>query len=141
MLTKETKIRVRYSETDQMQVVYHSRFLEYFETGRTDSLRSLGMTYKSIEEQGVVMAIVQAECKYVKPARYDDLLTIKTSIHELPKNHRIEFHQDAYNESGQLLVRGKVVLYFLDKVTFTKTTIPDALHTTLQPFFEKKENA
>jgi len=136
MLTRETQIRVRYAETDQMQVVYHSRFLEYFEAGRTDALRSLGLTYKSLEAQGVVMAIVQAECKYVKPARYDDLLTIRTSLHELTKNYRIEFHQEAYNQRNQLLVKGKIVLYFLDKTTFTKMSIPPQLYATLTPYFE-----
>jgi acyl-CoA thioester hydrolase len=120
-----------------MQVVYHAKYIEYFEVGRTDSMRSLGITYKDIEQAGVIMPVVSVDCKFIKPAIYDDLLTIRTSLLELPKDHKIEFHQEVYNEKKQLLCKGKVALYFMEKITFQKTGIPAMLTAKLEPFFNQ----
>lgn len=135
MFVSETQIRVRYAETDQMDVVYHGNYAQYFEVGRGDSIRQLGFTYKSMEAAGVIMPIVEMHCKFLRPAHYDDLLTVKTILKELPDNHRIEFLQEVYNEEGKLLTTGKVVLYFLDAHTKMKTTMPAALQEKLKPFF------
>src|ERR1019366_9034559 len=101
MFESTTQIRVRYAETDQMNVVYHGNYAQYFEVGRAESIRSLGFTYKDMEAMGVVMPIVEFHSKFLRPAHYDDLLTIKTMLKELPVDHRIEFHQEVYNETGK----------------------------------------
>lgn len=137
MFSFDTHVRVRYADTDQMQVVYHAKFIEYFEVGRTDSMRSLGITYKDIEQSGVIMPVVSLDCKFIKPALYDDLLTIRTSLLQLSKDHKIEFHQEVYNEKEQLLCKGKVVLYFMEKITFQKTEMPALLTSKLESFFNQ----
>jgi acyl-CoA thioester hydrolase len=137
MFSFDTHVRVRYADTDQMQVVYHAKFIEYFEVGRTDSMRSLGITYKDVEHSGVIMPVVSLDCKFIKPALYDDLLTIRTSLLHLPIDHKIEFHQEVYNENEQLLCKGKVVLYFMEKITFQKTEMPALLTSKLIPFFNQ----
>ena len=82
MYSSSTQIRVRYAETDQMGVVYHSNYFAFFEAARAEWIRELGMTYADMEKMGVVMPIVDVHCKYLRPARYDDLLTIKTTLKE-----------------------------------------------------------
>ena len=135
MFTSETKIRVRYAETDQMDVVYHGNYTQYFEVGRAESIRQLGFTYKDMEAMGVIMPIVEWHAKFVRPAHYDDLITVKTMLKELPTDHRIEFYQEVYNEKGKLLTIGKAILYFIDAKTKTKTTMPVELRKKLEEFF------
>ncbi|WP_153796752.1 acyl-CoA thioesterase [Foetidibacter luteolus] len=130
-----TQIRVRYAETDQMNVVYYGNYAQYFEVGRVESIRQLGYTYKDMEEQGVMMPVVELNIKYLRPATYDDLLTVKTQIREMPHDHRIEFHQEVFNEKGKLLTAGNVKLYFLETKTWKKTTMPEAMRVKLQPYF------
>ncbi len=136
MFSFDTQLRVRYADTDQMQVVYHAKLIEYFEVGRTDAIRSLGITYKEVEAAGIIMPIVRVECNYLRPARYDELLTIRTTLNELPTGHRIEFDQEIYNEENKLLCKAKILLYFLDKATNTKQEIPEILSGRLIPFFD-----
>ncbi|MEY2812356.1 MAG: hypothetical protein RLZZ390_75 [Bacteroidota bacterium] len=138
MFSFDTQVRVRYADTDQMQVVYHAKYIEYFEVGRTDAMRSLGITYKDVEQAGIIMPVVGVDCKFIKPALYDDLLTIRTSLLHLPKDHKIEFHQEVYNEKNHLLCKGKVVLYFMEKITFQKTGMPSMLTVKLEPFFNQQ---
>lgn len=135
MYITTTPIRVRYAETDQMNVVYHGNYAQYFEVARAESIRHLGFTYKDMEAAGVIMPIVELQCKFLRPAHYDDLLTVKTILNELPSNHRIQFQQEVYNESGKLLTIGQVVLYFLDANTREKTVMPEPLRERLAPFF------
>src|SRR5579863_5234777 len=111
MFTSETKVRVRYAETDQMNVVYLGNYAQYFEVGRVESIRQLGLSYKDIEAAGTVMPIIEWTAKFIRPARYDDLLTIRTSIKHRPVDYRIEFHQEVYNEEGKLPTTGKVLAY------------------------------
>jgi acyl-CoA thioester hydrolase len=133
-----TQLRVRYAETDQMNVVYYGNYAQYFEVGRVESIRSLGFSYKDMEATGVIMPVVEMHVKYLRSAKYDDLLTIKTTLRELPEDHRIEFFQEVYNETEKLLTSGRVVLYFLDAATYQKTTMPANLKEKLQPFFPAK---
>jgi acyl-CoA thioester hydrolase len=135
MFISETKIRVRYAETDQMNVVYHGNYAQYFEVGRAESIRQLGFTYKDMEAMGIIMPIVEWHAKFIRPAHYDELITVKTMLKELPVDHRIEFHQEVYNEKEKLLTSGKVVLYFLESSTREKTTMPSDLLLKLRPFF------
>lgn len=135
MFVTETNVRVRYSETDQMGVVYHSNFFPYFESARAESIRQLGFTYADMEKTGVIMPVVDVHCRYLRPAKYDDLLTIKTTLKELPVHHKIEFHHDVYNEADELLASGKVILYFMESATMKKTSMPEQLAEKLRPFF------
>lgn len=130
-----TQLRVRYAETDQMNVVYYGNYAQYFEVGRVESIRNLGMSYKDMEASGVIMPVTEMQIRYLRPAKYDDLLTIKTTLRELPTAHKIEFYQEVYNEEGKLLTSGKVSLYFLDAVTKQKTIMPENLRKKLEPFF------
>jgi acyl-CoA thioester hydrolase len=124
MIETTTQIRVRYAETDQMNVVYHGNYAQYFEVARAECIREFGFTYKQIEEFGVVMPIVELNIKFIRPAHYDDLLTIKTTLKTLPENHIMEFYHEVYNEEEKLLTIGKVVLYLINANTKEKTTLP-----------------
>ena len=135
MFTTETYIRVRYAETDQMNVVYYGNYAQYFEVARAESIRKLGFTYKEMEELGVIMPVVEMSTKFLRPARYDDLLNIKTILRELPADHRIVFEHEVYNEEKKLLTLGKVILYFVKMENFERTTMPEALRKALQTFF------
>ncbi len=135
MFTHETMIRVRYAETDQMGVVYHGHYFPYLESGRVEAIRSLGISYAELERMGIQMPVVEVQAKYLRPARYDDLVRVRTSLPELPTDHRIQFHQEVYRENGELLVKAQVKLYFWDAAANQKTNVPDALFEQLKPFY------
>ncbi len=137
MFTYETQLRVRYAETDQMGFAYYGNYPQYYEVGRADAMRQLGMTYKEMEEKGVVMPIVDMHIKYIRPARYDDLLTIKTSVSELPAS-RMYFDYEIYNEQGRLLNKGYTVLAFLKKETGRPCGAPDWFLKKLLEVWEKR---
>ncbi len=115
MFTSKTKLRVRYGETDKMGVVYHPNYIPYFEIGRTDALRQIGLSYKSFEDQGIIMPVVDVFVKYHKPAYYDDELTIITTLKEKP-NMRIPFTFEIYRDET-LLVTGGVSIVCMDEKT------------------------
>lgn len=135
MFTSQTTIRVRYAETDQMGVVYHANFFQYFEVARAESIRQLGFTYADMEKLGVIMPVIEVQCRYLRPALYDDLITVKVILKELPVHHKIEFHQEVYNGKEELLATGKVILYFMEASTMKRTTMPEPLLIKLQPYF------
>ena len=108
----ETKLRVRYGETDQMGFVYYGVYAQYYEVGRVELLRSLGISYRELEEKGFALPVVSFEINYKKAAYYDDELTIRTTIKELP-SARIEFYYEAFNQKKELLNSGKVILVFV----------------------------
>ena len=112
MYESVTQMRVRYAETDQMNVVYYGNYAQYFEVGRVEAIRQLGYTYKDMEASGVIMPVVEMHVRYLRPATYDDLFTVKTLLRELPDQHRIEFFQDVYNEHGKLFVCGPRCVVF-----------------------------
>lgn len=136
MYESVTQMRVRYAETDQMNVVYYGNYAQYFEVGRVESVRQLGYTYKDMEQSGVIMPVVEMHVRYLRPATYDDLLTVKTTLREMPVDHRLEFFHEVFNEEGKLLCAGAVKLYFLNAADRSKTNIPEALKKKLQPFFQ-----
>lgn len=137
MFTAQTNIRVRYSETDQMNVVYHGNYAQYFEVARAEAIRDLGFTYKEIEALGVIMPIVELHLKFLRPARYDDMLRVKTILKELPVHHKIEFLQEVFNEEDKLLATGRVILYFMDADRMIRTNMPSALKEKLIPYFRE----
>jgi acyl-CoA thioester hydrolase len=135
MFSSETQIRVRYAETDQMGIVYHGNYFAYFETARAESIRQLGFTYADMEKMGVIMPVIEVQCRYLRPARYDDLITVKVILKELPLHHKIEFHQEVYNEMKELLVTAKIILYFMESGTMKRTSMPEQLLVKLKPYF------
>jgi acyl-CoA thioester hydrolase len=116
MKIHEFKVRVRYSETDQMGVVYHGNYAAYFEMGRVEWLRNMGFSYKWMEENGVMLPVVSLTMNYKKPARYDDLITVKT-IFKSQTSVKIEFDYEIYNEKQELLTIAHSVLVFVDMKT------------------------
>ncbi|MGI9531283.1 acyl-CoA thioesterase [Lutimonas sp.] len=113
MITNQTKIRVRYGETDQMGYVYYGNYAQFFEVGRVEWLRALGASYKSLEESGIMLPVIELNIKYMKPARYDDLLTITTILTKKPLV-KIEFDFEVRNEKNELLTTGYTSLVFMD---------------------------
>lgn len=116
MKNSVTNLRVRYSETDQMGIVYYGNYAQYLEQGRTDWLRSLGFTYKYMEEHQVMLPVINLNIDYKLPAKYDDLLTIKTSLLEIP-SVKIKFYYEIKNQNDELLVTATTSLVFLDSIT------------------------
>lgn len=137
MYVSETSIRVRYGETDQMGYVYYGCYAMYYEVARVESLRQLGMTYKSLEESGVIMPVLENHSKFLAPARYDDLLRIVTTMPEKP-GVRIRFQYEIFNEAGQLLHRGETLLVFIDRKTNKPCRPPQEMQRVIEPFFTTK---
>lgn len=135
MFTSKTTIRVRYAETDKMGVVYHGNYAQYLEVARTDALRQVGLSYKSFEDNGVMMPVLSIQCKFLKSAYYDDELTIITTIKQLPKV-RIHFHYEIYNPSNELITKAEVELVCIDMETKKLITAPAVLTQALAPFFK-----
>lgn len=124
--THETQLRVRYGETDQMAYVYYGNYAQYFEVARVEWLRSLGISYKKLEEEGIMLPVLKLEVNYHKPGKYDDLLTIKTSVKKKP-SVRIEFHFEIYNEQKELLTTGFTSLVFIDMERNRPTKAPQSI--------------
>ena len=137
MFSATTPIRVRYAETDQMRYVYYGNYPQYYEVGRAEAIRDLGFTYKELEDLGVMMPVVEMNIRYFRPAFYDDLLTIKTTLHELPKS-KVQFHHEIFNEKNELLNQGTVTLVFVDSTTMKRVDMPKVLHEKLSKFFTKE---
>jgi acyl-CoA thioester hydrolase len=120
----DVEVRVRYSETDQMGVVYHGSYIPYFEIGRVEWLRNKGVSYKSLEDSGIALPIVSMHLNYKKPARYDDLLIINTKL----RSHsgvKIEFDCEIRNENKELLTTAHFILVFVDIKTAKPVPPPD----------------
>jgi len=113
MKFNEISFRVRYAETDQMGVVYHGNYAQYFEMGRVEWLRKFGISYKSMEENGTMLPVISLQVNYKKPILYDDLITVRTMLTKTPAV-KIEFDFEIYNESGEILANAKVILAFID---------------------------
>lgn len=138
MYESTTEIRVRYGETDQMGYLYYGNYALYYEVGRTDAIRKLGLTYKAMEETGIALPVAECNLKYLRPAFYDELITVKTIIKEMPEGSFIQFHSELYNEQNKLINKGLTTLVFFDIQAKKKASIPEALKLQLQPFFEPK---
>jgi acyl-CoA thioester hydrolase len=134
MIKHTTKVRVRYGETDQMGIVNNAVYPSYFEVGRTEMFRELGLPYKKIEQQGTMLPLSELHIKYHRPAIYDEEITIETYIDEFPAS-RIRFKYNIYNEGGSLLVTGETVLAFLNGETRRPTRMPKYLADRLIPYF------
>jgi len=125
-----TKTRIRYSETDQMGVVYHGNYAQFFELGRTEWLRSIGITYKSMEISGVMLPVISINFKFIKSALYDDVLTITTFLKKKPMV-KIEFDYEITNQNNELICTGNSVLAFINSKTNKPIKCPDYLLESL----------
>jgi len=136
MFTHETTIRVRYSETDKMGYLYYGHYPKYYEVGRVEALRDLGIRYRDLEDvHQIIMPVMTLNMRYVRPAYYDDLLTIKTVIRHLPTK-TITFNMEVFNEQNKLVNGGLVKLCFVDQKTGKTIAPPRLLLDQLQPFFK-----
>ena len=135
MFTSETQIRIHYALTDQMGVVYYGNYAQFYEIGRTEAIRALGFTYKEIEAMGIVLAVTDMHFRFLRPAKYDDVLTIKTTLREIPLQHKIIFYGEIYNQEKELLNTGEVTLYFLEAKTMKRMNMPEELKEKLAGYF------
>lgn len=134
MFIHGTELRVRYGETDRMGHVYYGDYAEYFEVGRVEALRSLGFPYRQLEEQGIMLPVRDMHVRYHRPARYDDRITVRTIIEELPVAS-IRFRYELFDGSGVLLTEATTVLVFVDANSMRPRRAPDALVDALRPYF------
>jgi acyl-CoA thioester hydrolase len=133
--TFTNKLRVRYGETDQMGFVYYGVYAQYYEVGRVEALRDLGILYADLENKhSIWMPVMNMQVRYLRPGRYDDLLTIMTTIPELPERH-IRFRYEIHNEKGELLNNALVQLCFLDSTTQKRIDVPEFIKTPLMAYF------
>ena len=135
MFTSKTQIRIHYALTDQMGFVYHGHYAQFYEIGRTEALRSLGLSYKEVEATGVIMPVTEIHSRFIRPALYDDLITVVTTVKEIPLHHRIVFHSEIFNEKDELLNVGDVTLYFMDAKTMKRASIPEMIKEKLEQYF------
>ena len=139
MFSSTTQIRVRYGETDQMGYLYYGNYALYYEVGRAEAIRQLGFTYRQLEEMGIMMPVAELNSQYFRPALYDDLVTVKTILKELPEGSKIQFHSELYNEGGQLLNKGVTTLVFYDGKEKKRANMPPELYERLAPFFNNEQ--
>ena len=135
MFITETQIRMHYALTDQMGVVYYGNYAQFYEIGRAEAIRQLGYTYKDIEAMGIIMPVVEMNSKFLRPAKYDDLITVKTTLRELPTGHAINFFFEIFNEEDKLLNAGNVILYFMEATSMKRSKMPPDLEEKLKGYF------
>lgn len=134
MVRSTTGVRVRYAETDRMGFVYYGNYSIYFEIARVEMLRELGISYKELEDSGISLPVLEFRIKYLKPAYYDELLTINTIMPELP-SARIKFNYETHNANGVLLNVAETTLVFIQSETMKPCQPPDAVLEKIRPFF------
>ena len=137
MFSTSTTHRVRYGETDQMAYLYYGNYALLYEIGRVEMLRDLGLSYANMEsEHGVMLPVMSLNQRFVRPGRYDELLTINTTLRKLPVD-TITFHVEIRNEKGKLVNGGSVKLCFVDMSTGRAVPAPEYLLEKLRPYFEE----
>lgn len=135
MISKTTSIRVRYGETDQMGVVYHGNYAQFFEIGRISWLRDFGISYKKMEEEHIMLPVVSLQTTFKKSAKFDDEITIKTILKKIP-TVKIEFDYEIINQEGELLATGNTILVFVDMLTNKPTRCPAYILDKITPVKE-----
>jgi len=136
MFRHETQIRVRYAETDQMGYLYYGNYATYYEVGRAEMIRSIGLSYQSMEDDyGILMPVMSLQMRFVRPARYDELITVRTELRKLPQK-QIVFHHELFNPKGKLVNGGSVKLCFVEQATNKTVGAPSFLTDKLISYFE-----
>ena len=137
MIVHETKKRVRYGETDRMGLLYYGNYSLYYEIGRVEMLRYLGLSYKDIEDKSkVLMPVVTVNMRYVRPAYYDEEVRIRTILEKWPESS-ITFHTEILRMNGELINKGTVKLVFVTAGDFKRTEVPSPIIEKIKPYFEK----
>lgn len=134
MVTFETKLRVRYAETDQMGYVYYGNYAAYYEVARVEMLRSLGTSYKDMEDRGIMLPVTELTTRYHRPILYDEEIMVRVKITDMP-SVRIRFEYEVFNEQGQLANTGETTLVFVDKDKQRPRKAPDSFLESLAPYF------
>lgn len=141
MFTHDHQKRVRYGETDRMGYLYYGNYAQYYEIGRVEMLRSLGLSYRKMEEEyGILMPVVSLQMRFVRPAFYDELLTIRSTLRKLPGLFII-FHVEILNEEGKLVNGGSVKLCFVNASSNRTVAAPQFLLEKLRPYFKESETS
>jgi len=135
MFEHSTKIRVRYGETDQMGYMYYGNYAEFYEVGRVEMLRSLGLTYSGMEESGIKMPVMELHCKYLKPALYDEEITVRVIMDKMP-GIRIHFRYELFNWKQELINTGDTLLVFINMKNNRPCLPSQEFLDKLKPFFE-----
>ncbi|WP_428331077.1 acyl-CoA thioesterase [Mucilaginibacter sp.] len=135
MFEHSTKLRVRYGETDQMGYMYYGNYAQFYEVGRVEMLRSLGLTYSGMEASGIMMPVLELNCKYLKPALYDEEITIRVIMEEMPRI-KIHFKYELYNEKQELINTGETLLVFINMKTNRPCLPSQEFRDKLKPYFE-----
>jgi len=129
------QLRVRYAETDQMAYVYYGNYAQYYEVGRVEAMRSLGLSYAKMEaEWSVMMPVMKMEIEFLRPAFYDELLTMVTTIPQIP-NREIVFESSIYNEKNKLVNTGKITLCFVNINTKKRVEVPEQLLEKMKAYY------
>lgn len=135
MITGEIKLRVRYSDTDQMGYVYYGRYASFYEIARVELFRSLGFSYKNLEEEGIGMPVIDMETKYILPIKYDEQIKINTSIENLPSS-RISFKYEVYNQNNELANTANTTLTFINLINKKPVRMPAELLDIIKSNFK-----
>lgn len=137
MFEETIQLRVRYHDCDPLGIVYHGHYAKFFEIGRTEAMRKHDFSYKQLEEHGVAMPVVEMNIKYFRPARYDELMDIKTIIREWPEKHMV-FQGEIYNQEGKLLTSSDFRFVFVKMPSLRRCHVPQFVLDHLAPFFKRK---
>ena len=135
MITHDTQIRVLYRDTDKMGVVYHANYIVFYEAARNEMFRSIGLPYTLLEQMNIAMPIVEVESKYKAPAYYDDLLTVRATVKELPEVRAV-VEYEVFNEAGTVINTGKTVLGYVNMERKRPCRAPKEFIDELQKYFE-----
>jgi acyl-CoA thioester hydrolase len=134
MYINETQVRVRYGESDRMGYAYYGNYPLYYEVGRTEMLRTLGLTYKEMEDSGIILPVISLQCNYLSPAYYDDLLTVKTYLKALP-TVRIHFEYEIFNSVNEKINFGDTTLVFTNAATRKPCRPPEYFMQQVRSYF------
>lgn len=135
MFIYESKVRVRYIETDQMGIVHHANYAQYYELARTECFEACsGMSYAQMETEGVMLPILELQARYLKPAYYNEVLTIKSIVKELP-SVRLNVEYEIYNEANELINTGNTILVFVKKENRRPCQPPESFMKNVRQYF------
>lgn len=138
LITFQTQVRVRYKDTDQMGIMHHSNYIVLYETARTEWLRDMGLTYAEIERRGIMSPIIEVQSKYLYPALYDQVLTVKVMLEEMPAA-RLNILSEVYNEEGRLINKGRVTLGFMHAESRRPCRAPEWFVAALEEYIAKQK--
>jgi acyl-CoA thioester hydrolase len=135
MYSHDIDIRVRYGEVDMMGYLYYGYYSFYYEQARVETMRSLGISYKKMEELGFLLPVVDLKIHFIKPVYYDDIVQIRTMIKKMP-GVRHHFYYEMYNEKGELVNEAETMLVYLNKESRKPVICPEFIHHLLKPYFK-----